>query len=155
MKPWILLSALGLLATPAMAQDISTLVGPGDQAVVAVVPHDQLAAALAHKANSHVLTAANLAVEGNFRDKAGVPEMHTRQTDVFYITDGEATIVTGGTYAGAVSGRPNQFHGGAITGGTPHHMVKGDVMVIPAGIPHQFVEVPTTVSYYVVKVEIK
>ena len=94
MKPWILLSALGLLATPAMAQDISTLVGPGDQAVVAVVPHDQLAAALAHKANSHVLTAANLAVEGNFRDKAGGPEMHTRQTDVFYITDDDNKPLT-------------------------------------------------------------
>ena len=155
MKSWILLSALGLLATPAMAQDVSTLVGPGDQAVVAVIPHEQLAAGLAHTGNSHLLTAANLAVEGNFRDKAGDPEMHLRQTDVFYITDGEATIVTGGKYTGSRSERPNQFHGGAITGGTPHHVVKGDAMVIPAGIPHQFAEVPKTVSYYVVKVEIK
>ena len=86
MKPWILLSALGLTATPALAQDVSTLVGPGDQAVVAVVSHDELAAGLAHKGNSHVLTAANLAVEGNFRDKAGDPGSVTL-TDVTFTND--------------------------------------------------------------------
>ncbi|HEX2802280.1 MAG TPA: hypothetical protein VHN73_09480 [Phenylobacterium sp.] len=63
--------------------------------------------------------------------------------------------MTGAKYAGSVSSRPDQFHGGAITGGTPRLLVWGDVIVIPTGIPHQFAEAPKTVSCYVVKVEIK
>ena len=37
-------------------------------------------------------------------------------------------------------------------GGQPQHLSKGDVVVVPAGIPHWFKEVPQSISYYVVKV---
>lgn len=39
-----------------------------------------------------------------------------------------------------------------MAGGVPHHLVKGDVIVIPAGVPHQFTAVSGTFLYYVVKV---
>jgi quercetin dioxygenase-like cupin family protein len=39
-----------------------------------------------------------------------------------------------------------------IQGGESHHLVKGDVIVVPAGIPHWFKEVPQSINYYVVKV---
>ena len=32
------------------------------------------------------------------------------------------------------------------------HLSPGDVVVVPAGVPHWFKEVPTTINYYVVKV---
>ena len=38
-----------------------------------------------------------------------------------------------------------------VTGGETKKLVKGDVLVIPAGIPHWFKEVSPTVSYFVVK----
>jgi quercetin dioxygenase-like cupin family protein len=47
---------------------------------------------------------------------------------------------------------PNQLRGKSITGGEVHSLTKGDVMVIPAGLPHWFKEVPHSVDYYVVKV---
>ena len=47
---------------------------------------------------------------------------------------------------------PGQWQGAEITGGETHRIAKGDVFVIPAGVPHWFKEVPKSVSYFVVKV---
>ena len=47
---------------------------------------------------------------------------------------------------------PGQSRGTEIQGGHSQRLAKGDVVVIPAGIPHWFKEVPQSISYYVVKV---
>ena len=78
-------------------------------------------------------------------------EIHTKETDIFYIVDGEATFVTGGTVAGLDSSNPLQPRGKSIEGGETHHLTKGDMMVIPAGTPHWFKDVPQGISYFVVK----
>jgi mannose-6-phosphate isomerase-like protein (cupin superfamily) len=73
--------------------------------------------------------------------------------DIFYIVDGSATFVTGGTMVGGKETRPNQMLGTDITGGHTHQLKKGDFISIPAGIPHWFKDVPATgVTYYMVKV---
>jgi mannose-6-phosphate isomerase-like protein (cupin superfamily) len=95
---------------------------------------------------------SDLAVQGGHRDKAGQVEVHDKETDIFYVTDGEATIVTGGTMVGGQEKSPGQKLGTSIQGGETHHLVKGDSMVIPAGTPHWFKEVPKSISYFVVKV---
>jgi mannose-6-phosphate isomerase-like protein (cupin superfamily) len=71
---------------------------------------------------------------------------------VLYILDGAATFVTGGKVLGQKADNPLQPRGTGIDGGETHHLVKGDVVVVPAGQPHWFKEVPASVSYYVVKV---
>ena len=48
--------------------------------------------------------------------------------------------------------KPDQLLGSDIQGGQTHHLTKGDVIVVPAGTPHWFKEVPQSISYYVVKV---
>jgi quercetin dioxygenase-like cupin family protein len=48
--------------------------------------------------------------------------------------------------------KAGQSLGTDIKGGDTHHLSKGDVIVVPAGVPHWFKEVPHSVSYYVVKV---
>jgi quercetin dioxygenase-like cupin family protein len=131
----------------------STLLMTGaDQTEVAYIAHDKVQAALDNKADIHLLTADNLMVEGNYRNKAGVVELHESLTDIFYITDGETTFLAGGKYEGGKPIAPGQIRGGTITGATTYHLTKGDVIVIPAGIPHWFKEVPKEVKYYVVKV---
>ena len=77
---------------------------------------------------------------------------HTRQDELVYILEGEATFVFGGTMVGGKTTRPDQWLGTDITGGETHHIAKGDVFVIPAGVPHWFKEVPKSISYFVVKV---
>jgi mannose-6-phosphate isomerase-like protein (cupin superfamily) len=141
----LLFLSTGLLCATAL------LTG-ADQKDVAYVSHDKVDAALANKADIHLVTADNLMVEGNYRNKPGTVEVHEKLTDIFYITDGETTFVAGGTLEGGAPIAPGQIRGGTIHGGTTYHLVKGDAIVIPAGIPHWFKEVPTTVSYFVVKV---
>lgn len=89
----------------------------------------------------------------------GVAEIHVRDTDVFYIVDGTATFVTGGTAVDQSpvklpDGTPNpvEFHARSIVGGTEHHLQKGDVIIIPHGIPHQFTKIDGPFLYFVVKV---
>ena len=86
------------------------------------------------------------------RVKPGQVEIHTKETDTFYIVDGTATFVTGGTVVGQKAVRANQLTGTDIQGGQTHHLVKGDVIAIPAGTPHWFKEVTKPISYYMVKV---
>jgi len=122
-----------------------------DLTEVTVIPQAKTQAALDNKADLRLLVADDIWVEGAYRNKAGNPELHTDQTNVFYITAGSATVVAGGTYVGGKTIAPGQVRGGTIDGGTTYNLVKGDTIVVPAGKPVWFKEVPSTVSYYVVK----
>ncbi len=117
---------------------------------VTYVGHDKVTDALAK--GGPLVNAPDLLVSGSHRDKAGQVEVHDKETDVIYMVDGEATFVTGGTAVGLKTTRPGQSVGSDIKGGETHKLTKGDVIVVPAGIPHWFKEVPKSVSYYVVKV---
>jgi mannose-6-phosphate isomerase-like protein (cupin superfamily) len=87
------------------------------------------------------------------RTAAGQVEVHLKETDIFYVVDGTATFVTGGTMLGGKESRPNQMLGNDISGGQTQQLKKGDFISIPAGIPHWFKEVPESgVTYYMVKV---
>ena len=97
-------------------------------------------------------TAPNLSITVAHRAEPGMVEVHDKETDTFYVLDGSATIVTGGTMVGGSVTAPGQHRGTDITGGKAQRLAKGDVMVIPAGVPHWFKEVPTSIDYYVVKV---
>ena len=109
-----------------------------------------VAEALAH--GGPLGSTADYKVSGNVRNKSGEVEVHARETDIFYITAGEATIVTGGTVIGAHETEPGQIRGSDIKGGLSQQVVKGDVMTIAAGTPHWFKVVSSPVSYFVVKV---
>jgi mannose-6-phosphate isomerase-like protein (cupin superfamily) len=126
------------------------LAGADPAAPVTYISHDKVADALAK--GGSLVTAKDLTVSGSHRGMAGQVEVHEKETDVLYITDGTATFVTGGTMVGGKMSKPGQMLGTDIQGGETHHLSKGDVIVIPAGIPHWFKEVPQSVSYYVVKV---
>src|SRR5437899_3910619 len=117
---------------------------------VTYLGHDKVSTALAK--GGSLVTAPDLLVSGSHRDKAGQVEVHEKETDVIYVVDGTATFVTGGTMVGGKMTKPGQHLGSDIQGGQTHHLSKGDVIVVPAGTPHWFKEVPHSVSYFVVKV---
>jgi hypothetical protein len=117
---------------------------------VAFVDHEKVAAALAKSAP--LVTSPDYIVSGSHRNGKGQVELHEKETDVIYVVDGEATFVTGGTMVGGKNTTPGQMLGSDITGGESHHLTKGDVIVVPAGTPHWFKEVPASISYFVVKV---
>ena len=112
--------------------------------------HDAVAAALTK--GGSLGKGEGFTVSGAHRDKAGQVEVHDKETDIIYITDGEATFVTGGTMVGGKMTKAGQWLGTDIQGGESRHLSKGDVIVIPAGTPHWFKEVPSGVNYFLVKV---
>jgi quercetin dioxygenase-like cupin family protein len=94
----------------------------------------------------------NYKVMGLRRHGPGVVEVHNTDTDIFYVIEGEATFVTGGTLTGGEHTAANEIRGGTLAGGEAHHLGKGDVIVIPKGVPHWFKEVSGSIEYFVVKV---
>ena len=109
-----------------------------------------VAAALAK--GGALVRASDVFVSGSHRDAAGRVEVHDHELDVFYIVEGSATFVTGGTMVGGTRPRPGQWLGTDIVGGTVHTLAKGDVVVVPAKTPHWFKQVQTPISYFTVKV---
>src|SRR4051812_22546680 len=71
------------------------------------------------------------------RDSSGGLEVHRDWTDVFVIESGSATLLSGGTLEGANESSPGEWRGGSARGATRVPLRIGDVVVIPAGTPHQ------------------
>jgi quercetin dioxygenase-like cupin family protein len=93
-------------------------------------------------------------VHASRREAAGMAEVHARDTDVIYVLEGKATVITGGTVVDAKTTAPDELRGARIEGGTARTLAKGDVLIVPEGVPHWFSEVEGPLLYYVVKVSL-
>jgi hypothetical protein len=92
-------------------------------------------------------------LEISHRDTNGRAELHQTKADVIVIQTGTATLVTGGEVIDPTPTGPNEIQGSSIRGGVKHEVGPGDVIEIPAGVPHQFFLAPgTQITYLVVKV---
>jgi glc operon protein GlcG len=98
-----------------------------------------------------LLETAGYKVHASRRIQPGQAEIHTLDTDVIYVVDGSATLVTGGKAIDTKQIAPNEIRGSKIEGGQEHHLTKGDVIVIPNGVPHQFTAVTGELHYFVCK----
>jgi hypothetical protein len=88
------------------------------------------------------------------REGDGEAEVHDTQVDVIFVKSGEGTLILGGTVVEPRTTAPGETRGKSIKGGVSKKMVAGDVIHIPAKIPHQML-VPKALSFEVVKVETK
>jgi glc operon protein GlcG len=98
-----------------------------------------------------LLETAGYKVHASRRVEPGQAEIHTLDTDVVYVVDGSATLVTGGKAIDTKEIAPNEIRGTKVEGGEEHHITKGDVIVIPNGVPHQFTAVTGELHYFVCK----
>ncbi len=94
----------------------------------------------------------NYMVHASRREKSGLSEVHDLDTDLIYVVDGTATIVTGGKSVDPKTIEAGEHRGTSIEGGETRQLKKGDVIIIPKGTPHWFKQVDGTFLYYVVKV---
>jgi len=94
----------------------------------------------------------NYMVHASRREKPGQAEIHTKDADVIYVLQGTATFVTGGEAIDAKTTAPDELRGVSIRNGQTRQIAKGDVIIVPHGVPHQFLEVTNPFLYYVVKV---
>src|SRR5206468_3873862 len=98
-----------------------------------------------------LLETAGYKVHASRRVEPGQAEIHTLDTDVIYVVDGSATLVTGGKAIDGKEIAPNEIRGTKIEGGQEHQISKGDAIIIPNGVPHQFTAVTGELHYFVCK----
>src|SRR5580704_530712 len=138
MTTFRLFLAVSLAAMTAHAQTNSITVWPKG------VPPD----GITQKADfgNHILSISH-------REENGRAEVHKTKADVMVIQSGTARLVSGGEVIVPVTTAPNELQGSGIKGGESRVVGPGDVIEIPAGIPHQFFLAPgTQITYFLVKV---
>ncbi|MBI1852212.1 MAG: heme-binding protein [Planctomycetes bacterium] len=142
------LAIAGANAAKTLTSDSTGRIAP---AKVSYLAGNSVAAAFAK--GQPLLEVDGYKVHASRRDSAGVAEVHVRDTDILYVLDGSATLVTGGSVVDGKTVATDEIRGTSIQGGEKQRIAKGDVMVVPHGTPHWFQEVSAPLLYYVVKVD--
>ena len=122
---------------------------PPSRTSATFIDNKKVAAAFAK--GTPLLETDNFKVHASRRIEPGAAEIHLVDTDVIYVVDGSATLVTGGKAIEPKEVAPNEIRARAIEGGEEHHIGKGDAIVIPNGVPHQFTTVTGELHYFVCK----
>jgi quercetin dioxygenase-like cupin family protein len=65
--------------------------------------------------------------------------VHGGEAEIIIVLDGAGTVTTGGSLMDASPGTNGNISGKDITGGTPQHVVKGDMLIVPQGTAHMMV----------------
>ena len=115
--------------------------------------------ALAKKLDAQKVASEVIATDGNrkfmvaHREGSGLAESHDTEADIMMISKGQITMVYGGTIVDGKTTAPGETRGPAIKGGTEVKLGPGDVLHIPAKVPHQMKLDPgAQVTYFVTKV---
>ena len=129
-----------------------TAPAPTDRTRASVFSAADLAAALAKlpgdRPSSSVrvfsLAPYNVNVEQRLARPQGA-SLHETQAEFFYVVEGSATLLTGGALVAPTRNGTN-VAGTGIDGGTRQTFSKGDFLLVPSGIPHQFVDIQAPVQ---------
>ena len=96
------------------------------------------------------------------RTQVGMPAnaavVHNSLSEVYYVTEGAGTLVTGGTLTSPTAEANDtggNIRGTGIQNGESRRIAVGDVVVIPAGTPHAFSAIEGTLVYLNVRVNPK
>lgn len=137
----MLLAAILVLPASALAQNASP---PPDLKTYLSSPDVQALIAKAKAMPPKPLISQNIVGTGAYRAnleyRSGAPapaSIHDAENELMVVVDGSGTITTGGTLVNGTRSNPTNQSGSSIAGGTPQHVVKGDMLIVPAGVPHQ------------------
>jgi mannose-6-phosphate isomerase-like protein (cupin superfamily) len=115
---------------------------------------------LAPKVDAHKLAFQRLQSFGNHsamighREGDGEAEVHDGQADFFVVQAGAATLVVGGELVEARTTAPGEMRAPSIKGGTRRTLGPGDLVQIPAKLPHQLLVAPgQKFDYFVLKID--
>jgi mannose-6-phosphate isomerase-like protein (cupin superfamily) len=141
--------AIAVLAAPSWAQAPNPT--PTDRTRATRFSVDDLQAALAKLPTDRPTSAVrvfslapyNVNVERRLPRPQGA-SLHEAQAELFYVIEGSATLLTGGSLVGPSRNGTN-LQGSGIEGGTRQAFGKGDFLIVPSGVPHQFVDITAPV----------
>ncbi len=90
------------------------------------------------------------------REGSGEGEVHETQNDLFIVEAGEATLLLGGSLISPRNTAPAEIRGTGIQGGETKKLKPGDILYIPAGVPHQtLLDARQKFTYLVLKISVK
>ena len=151
----ILLAPLSVWPTVVLAQGQASppppAPAPGSPAIFKSAA--DLAAVLSKAtANAGGMSSSNVTTTDQYRvslvkrDKSAGALAHPGNTELLYIVEGAGTVITGGTIVPAANGKP-----ASIANGVTQKIVKGDVVIVPAGSAHWFAAVDSPITYLEVR----
>ena len=79
-------------------------------------------------------------------------EVHDTSDDIYYVLEGEAALMLGGTLTGATEISAGEWRSKTATGGQKVIIKKGDLIVVPRGTVHQRTVVGKGFSMILIKV---
>jgi uncharacterized RmlC-like cupin family protein len=139
-------TAASAAPTQALADDLTPQYIAADQieAAISQPPVGTVA--------KQVGTSPNTAIWTIKRDTAGEVELHEIWNDVIIARSGNVTIRVGTRVVGNHQIKPHEWLGGKLVGGSVFTLKAGDLLFIPAGLPHQMTAVGGgSFSYLVIK----
>lgn len=141
---------MGIVAALALGAPAATL--SGDKALV--IPAQDIKAQLAQLAPAAKATGSagpviasygNLGLMLSVRTANGGGEVHKNFDDLMIVQQGSATLVTGGSLVDPKPGDNGEIRGISVKDGNSQPLKVGDVVIVPAGLPHQLLVKPGTV----------
>ena len=76
-----------------------------------------------------------------YRRSATPPMVHTRMAEFFYVVDGEADLILGGTLIKPKCRNSSNLVGDGVEGGVTHHVKKGTYILVPENTVHYFTNI--------------
>jgi mannose-6-phosphate isomerase-like protein (cupin superfamily) len=148
-----------MLIAAALAVPAATLTGDKAQVIAAHEVRAQLAqlvplAAAKDSSSATLASYGNLALMLSVRTASGGGEIHQHFDDLMIVQQGSATLVTGGTLTDPKTEPNGEIRGTSVQNGTSQAITVGDIVIVPAGVPHQLL-VPSGTTYSALVAKIK
>ncbi|MEO8300177.1 MAG: hypothetical protein ABI608_00210 [Rhizomicrobium sp.] len=139
-SPHLAAALLLLTATAAAAQTAGGAIVVSAQQVEQIRQNARAAqAASAPSLSRPIIAAPPYALNLEHRTGKAPASLHPAEAEVIIVLDGAGIITTGGTLVNAATAANGNVSGTDIAGGTPQHVVKGDMLMVPQGTAHMMV----------------
>jgi mannose-6-phosphate isomerase-like protein (cupin superfamily) len=138
MKTPILAAALLLLTASAAAAQTGAIIVSAEQ-VEQIRQSARAAQGDRPSLSKPIIAAQPYVLNLEHRTGKAPASVHGGEAEIIMVLDGAGTITTGGTLVDATPGTNGNISGKDITGGTPQHLVKGDMLMVPQGTAHMMV----------------
>jgi oxalate decarboxylase/phosphoglucose isomerase-like protein (cupin superfamily) len=76
-----------------------------------------------------------------YRRSPTPPMVHSRMAEFFYVLDGEADLILGGTLTNPRCLNSSNLEGDKVEGGVTHHVKKGTYILVPENTAHYFTNI--------------
>lgn len=81
-------------------------------------------------------------------------EVHKNAADVWIALKGKSSFILGGKLVKPTENSPGEFNAESISGGERREILPGDVVDIPAGIPHQIDARGSRAEFLIIKINV-